>query len=155
MPTAKPRVNVAMDQADFDLLSAFAARQGVSRSSVLVELWQMAAPVMARVLKLVEEAERARGSIKDGIREAAIQAEARVQPLHRDMLLNLDMFEEAIRDVISEAGGVADAAEVAGGVRSATPGAADEAATTKKPPSSNTGVRFRKGRGVQQSRGGS
>lgn len=97
-----------MDQADFDLLSAFAASQGVSRASVLVELWQMAAPVMARVLKLVEEARRARESVRDGIREAAIEAQARMLPLQREAFLNLDLFEEAVRDAIREAAGVAD-----------------------------------------------
>ena len=81
MPTAKPRVNVAMDQADFDLLSAFAASQGVSRASVLVELWQMAAPVMARVLKLVEEAQRAKDSVRKGIVEATVEAEAKMLPM--------------------------------------------------------------------------
>lgn len=154
MPTAKPRVNVAMDQADFDLLSAFAASQGVSRASVLVDLWQMAAPVMARVLKLVEEAERAKASVKDGIREAAIQAEARVQPLHREMLLNLDLFEEAIRDVIQEAAGISDPADAGGGVRSATPPADDGQGDDPNPRPVTRGSGFRKGRGVKQSRGG-
>lgn len=153
MPTAKPRVNVALTQQDYDLLTAFAASQGVSRASVLVELWQMAAPVMARVLKLMQEAERAKASVKEGIREAAIEAEARVMPLHREMLLNLDMFEEAIRDVIVEAGGISDPAGVGGGVRSATPPTDDGEGRTNEPPSSNTGVRFPEGRGVAGRKG--
>ena len=89
MPTAKPRVNVAMDQADFDLLSAFAASQGVSRASVMVELWQMAAPVMARVLKLVEEARRAKESVRKGIVEATVEAEAKVG----DVVRKISVFQ--------------------------------------------------------------
>ena len=108
MPTAKPRVNVTMNQDDYDLLSAFAARQGVSRSEILVDLWQMAAPVMARVLKLLEEAERAKESVRDGIRQAAAEAEMQMMPLAREALANLDLFEEAIRQSMREAGGVAD-----------------------------------------------
>lgn len=135
-----------MDQADFDLLSAFAASQGVSRASVLVELWQMAAPVMARVLKLVEEAQRARESVRDGIREAAIEAQASMLPLQREAFLNLDLFEEAVRDAIREAAGVAD--DGGGGVL------ASESATTPNPRPVTRGSGFRKGRGVEQRRGG-
>jgi len=152
MPTAKPRVNVAMDQADYDLLSAFAASQGVSRASVLVELWQMAAPVMARVLKLVEEAQRARESVRDGIREAAIEAQASMLPLQREAFLNLDLFEEAVRDAIREAAGVADDG---GGGAPATGGGvlASESATTPNPRLVTRGSGFRKGRGVERRRG--
>ncbi len=148
MPTAKPRVNVAMDQGDYDLLSAFAASQGVSRASVLVELWQMAAPVMARVLKLVEEVERAKASVKKGIIEAAFEAEAKVLPLHREALLNLDMFEEAVREVLREAAGVD---ESGGEQRGGTP---TVSAAPVEPPSSNTGVRSGGGRGVGSRRKG-
>lgn len=142
-----------MDQADFDLLSAFAASQGVSRASVLVELWQMAAPVMARVLKLVEEAQRARESVKDGIREAAMEAQAKMTPLQREAFLNLDLFEEAVRDAIREAAGVADEG---GGGDPATGGGvlASASATTPNPRLVTRGSGFRKGRGVKQSRGG-
>ena len=149
MPTAKPRVNVAMDQADFDLLSAFAASQGVSRASVLVELWQMAAPVMARVLKLVEEARRAKDSVRKGIVEATVEAEAKMLPIQQEALLNLDMFEEAIRDVIREAGGVADD-DSGGALRDTTQAAADD----PDPRPVTRGSGFRKGRGAKQSRGG-
>lgn len=150
MPTAKPRVNVAMDQADFDLLSAFAASQGVSRASVLVDLWQMAAPVMARVLKLVEEANRARESVKDGIREAAMEAQAKMTPLQREAFLNLDLFEEAVRDAIREAAGVADG----GGVPACGGVLPSASATTPNPRPVTRGSGFRKGRGAKQSRGG-
>ena len=149
MPTAKPRVNVAMDQADFDLLSAFAASQGVSRASVMVELWQMAAPVMARVLKLVEEAQRAKDSVRKGIVAATVEAEAKMLPIQQEALLNLDMFEEAIRDVIREAGGVADD-DSGGALRDTTQAAAD--GPDPRPVTRGSG--FRKGRGVKQSRGG-
>lgn len=142
MPTAKPRVNVSLDDDDYALLTAFAASQGVSRSSVLAELWKTAAPVMARVLKLVQEAQKAKESVKKGIFEAAVEAESKLQPLHREALLNLDMFEEAVKGALLEAAGCDEAA---GDAHSA---AADGAAQVGQPPSSNTGVRFRKGRGV-------
>ena len=129
MPTAKPRVNVTMNQDDYDLLSAFAARQGVSRSEILVDLWQMAAPVMARVLKLLEEAERAKESVRDGIRQAAEEAELQMMPLAREALANLDLFEEAIRQAMREAGGVADGD---GGER--LPAATQAASAKSKPP---------------------
>lgn len=129
MPTAKPRVNVTMNQDDYDLLSAFAARQGVSRSEILVDLWQMAAPVMARILKLLEEAERAKESVRDGIRQAAAEAELQMMPLAREALANLDLFEDAIRQAMREAGGVADD-DSGGALRDTAPAAAAKS----KPP---------------------
>lgn len=129
MPTAKPRVNVTMNQDDYDLLSAFAARQGVSRSEILVDLWQMAAPVMARILKLLEEAERAKESVRDGIRQAAAEAELQMMPLAREALANLDLFEDAIRQAMREAGGVA-ADDSGGALRDTAQAAADK----PKPP---------------------
>lgn len=152
MPTAKPRVNVAMEQADFDLLSAFAASQGVSRSSVLVDLWQMASPVMARVLKLVEEAQRAKESVRKGIVEATVEAESKMRPLQREALLNLDMFEEAVRDAIREAGGVSDDDDGGDPASGGVPPSAVEAPTSPRPVTRGSG--FRKGRGVDQRRGG-
>lgn len=68
----------------------------------------MAAPVMARVLNLLEEADRAKESVRDGIRQAAEEAELQMMPLAREALANLDLFEEAIRQAKREAGGVAD-----------------------------------------------
>ena len=100
MPTAKPRVNVVLDQSSFDLLTEFAASQGVSRSSVLADLWETASPVMARVLKMVREVQRAKDSVREGIRAAAIEAESKVLPLQHEALLNLDLFEEAIKDML-------------------------------------------------------
>lgn len=138
-----------MDQADFDLLSAFAASQGVSRASVMVELWQMAAPVMARVLKLVEEAKRAKDSVRKGIVEATVEAEAKMLPIQQEALLNLDMFEEAIRDVIRDAGGVSGDD---GGER--LPAATQAAPDDPNPRPVTRGSGFRKVRGVKQSRGG-
>ena len=149
MPTAKPRVNVVLDQSSFDLLTEFAASQGVSRSSVLAELWETASPVMARVLKMVREVQRAKDSVREGIRAAAIEAESKVLPLQHEALLNLDLFEEAIKDML-----IASEGTQPGAVGSAHARTVADGDQVEKPPSSNTGVRFRKGRGVKQSRGG-
>lgn len=110
MPTAKPRVNVTMGEEEYALLTAFAARQGMSRGAVLMELWRDAMPVMARILKLLEEAEMARDSVREGIRDAAISAELEMMPLARQTLANLDLFEDAVRKAIAGTGGAGDAA---------------------------------------------
>lgn len=149
MPTAKPRVNVVLDQSSFDLLTEFAASQGVSRSSVLADLWETASPVMARVLKMVREVQRAKDSVREGIRAAAIEAESKVLPLQHEALLNLDLFEEAIKDML-----IASEGSQPGAGDSAHARACADGDQVEKLPSSNTGVRFRKGRGVKQSRGG-
>lgn len=115
---------------------------------MLVELWQMAAPVMARVLKLVEEAQRAKDSVRKGIVEATVEAEAKMLTIQREVLLNLDMFEEVVRDVIREAEGVADN-DSGGALRDTA-----QAAAADGPRPVTRGSGFRKGRGVKQNRGG-
>lgn len=132
MATEKPRVAVTMEQEEYEMLSAFAARQGMSRGAVLRDLWLMASPVMVRVLKLLEEAERAKDSVRDGIRQAAIDAEAQMMPMAREALSNFDLFEEAIRESMREAGGAVEAASDTGALCATGAGGADGRA---KPPS--------------------
>ena len=81
-----------------------------------------------------------------------MEAQAKMSPLQREAFLNLDLFEEAVRDAIREAAGVADEG---GGGATATGGGvlASESATTPNPRLVTRGSGFRKGRGVNQ-RGG-
>lgn len=101
------------------------------------------------MLKMVREVQRAKDSVREGIRAAAIEAESKVLPLQHEALLNLDLFEEAIKDML-----IASEGTQPGAVGSAHARTVADGDQVEKPPSSNTGVRFRKGRGVKQSRGG-
>lgn len=138
MPTIKPRVTVQLEPEDYQILATLAELQGVSKSSLLADLWASACPVMIRVAKLLQEAKNAQESVKDGIREATESALLEIQPMANQVMMNFDLFEEAIRDQIAEGRTGAGVASVGS--------AADRrgAAGAHKPPSSNTGVRFTK-----------
>lgn len=145
MPTIKPRITVILPPDEAAILETLAKLQGVSKSSILADVWGMASPVMARVCRLLEEAKDAQESVKQGIRAASDEAIRQMQPVHDQSMLNFDLFEEAMRQVIADAGG-------AGG---ATDARERVGAPSALPPSSNTGVRFTSGRGsASKTRGG-
>jgi len=137
MPTNNPRVTVMLKPDDYAVLATLSELQGVSKSSLLADIWSSACPVMLRVAKLLQEAKTAQESVKEGIREATEAALTEIQPIADQVMLNFDLFEESIRDQIAEGrqGGEASSG------RSAAPDAGREAL---RPPSSNTGVRFSK-----------
>lgn len=135
MPTVKPRITVMLEPDDYAVLSTLSELQGVSKSSLLADLWASACPVMLRVAKLLQEAKTAQESVKDGIREATEAAMLEIEPMASQVMMNFDLFEEAIREQIAEGRTVPG--------RAAVGGAADgrSALRAPQPPSSNTGVR--------------
>lgn len=132
MPTINPRVTVTLKPEQFEVLSRLSAARGVSMSSILSELWEVSAPVMARVANLLEEAKGAQQSAKDGIREATEAALEIVAPQAAQVMVNFDLFEEQALQKIADGRGGDGATAAAGRGRTGT----------GSPPSSNTGVRF-------------
>lgn len=100
MATKKPRITVTLNEEAYRALEQVAKVQGGSMSSVLAEVWEEAAPVMLRVVKLVMEAQAAKAGVGDRIREIATEAELAMVPLARELISNLDMFEDSIRGAI-------------------------------------------------------
>jgi hypothetical protein len=143
MPTIKPRITVILPPDEAAILETLAKLQGVSKSSILAEVWGMASPVMARVCKLLTEAKDAQESVKEGIRAASDEAIRQMLPIHDQSMLNFDLFEEAIRQTIAGARAV-----------DGETGARAAGAPHAHPPSSNTGVRFTTGRGSASKNGG-
>ena len=145
MPTIKPRVTVMLEPDDYAVLAKLSELQGVSKSSLLADLWVQACPVMIRVAKLLAEAKNAQQSVKDGIRDATEAAILEIEPMANQVMMNFDLFEESIREQISRPD--------SGFGGDSTFGAADGRSTTQ-PPSSNTGVRFTKRPKTTSSKGG-
>lgn len=119
MATKKPRITVTLNQEAYEALEQVAKVQGGSMSAVLAEVWEEAAPVMLRVVKLVLEAQAAKAGVGDRIKELATEAELAMLPLAREAVSNMDMFEASIREALKSAQGGASG-EGGGGVRSAT-----------------------------------
>lgn len=121
MATKKPRITVTLNQQAYEALEQVAKVQGGSMSAVLAEVWEEAAPVMLRVVKLVIEAQAAKAGVGDRIREIATEAELAMVPMARELISNLDMFEESMREVLKDqeggAGGAAGGRAPAAGGR--------------------------------------
>lgn len=149
MPTVNPRVTVMLSPEDYAVLASLSELQGVSKSSLIADVWAMACPVMSRVVKLLLEAKNAQESVKVGIREASEEAIRQIEPVAAQAMVNWDLFEEAIRDAILDARSTAP--EGTGSVGASRTDAAKDA---PYPPSSNTGVRFQKTRPNSSKRGG-
>lgn len=59
MPTAKHRVNVTLDDSMYQTLTRLSALRGCSRSSLVRELLEGSAPMLERVVVLLDAANRA------------------------------------------------------------------------------------------------
>ena len=134
MATAKPRISITLETDEYEFLKVFAEKQHESMGSCVLAIWRQATPVLTRVLKLIVEAERAKESVAEGIREASEEAIRQIQPQHAQAMLNFELFEEAVRQEI-----VANAAAKEG-----TPPRGERRLPPPQPPRSNTGVRSTK-----------
>lgn len=92
MPTIKPRVQLTLNQHEHDLLKRLAGLQGVSMASLITEILEPAFPVLERVCVVLEAAQRAQESSKEGMRTAMAKAEAELIPHLLDAVDQFDLF---------------------------------------------------------------
>lgn len=131
MATTKPRITVTLDQGDYDILAEFAKQQGCSMSSALSDIWKEAVPTIARVVKLIREANATKETIADRVHELAVEAHSQMMPAARDAIAQFDIFESEVLKAITNAKGGAKAGE-AGRARTATPAFAPQSAKVRK-----------------------
>ena len=98
-----PRVGVSLKPDQFELLRRVAASNGLSMSSMLAEVWEMAGPVLAKVADMVEETRRAKAAAKADIRAVTAQAAIEMAPKAESVLGDFDLLQEAVRRVLDEA----------------------------------------------------
>lgn len=147
MATIKPRVNVTLEQSDYDILKRLSELSGTSMSKQIAELVQTVVPVLSQMADNFEKLKQADEAIKNRLRVSADnglkQAELLQQQafeFHSDFSSD---FQAALDDVIKAAESVGSDTKRAADRRQVR-GVADT-----KPPSSNTGVRSKKVRGVK------
>lgn len=92
MPTFKPRVQLTLAQHQHDLLKRLAELQGVSMASLVLDIIEPAFPVLERVCVVLEAAQRAQESSKEGMRSAMAKAEAELMPHLIDAVDQFDLF---------------------------------------------------------------
>lgn len=114
MATNKPRVTVTLEPEHYAVLSELASISSQPMSKIVSEIIGEAMPVFARVVKLAREAEAARASIGDRVKELATEAELQMLPIARDALKTFDMFDDAIMTAIKSAKEAEDGADASG-----------------------------------------
>lgn len=85
MATAKPRITVTLDQEVYETLQGLSELQGVSMSSIVVDLLRLVDPVQRKVLDTMRRAlalqGEARADLASQLEQAQAQAEAMTLPL--------------------------------------------------------------------------
>jgi hypothetical protein len=140
MPTDNPRVNVTLSPSLDSLVGRLASLQRMSKSSVLRELLEAAAPALSRSVALMEAAARSKPAVLRGLAASLSQEQARI--------------EGHLEGTLSALEGQADLVEQAEAVRGKRParrrrqtasqaggGIAPAVASAPNPPASNRGVK--------------
>lgn len=120
MATAKPRITITLPDQQYEVLSALAAVQKRSMSSIVVDLLETTLPVLERLTAVLQNAATAPQAVLDQLKLSAETAGGDVAGVEAEMFRQLDLLVES-------SGGVP------GATRSGVPG---------EPPTSNRGVRI-------------
>lgn len=144
MPAINPRVQVTLSPSLYELCSAMARAQRVSRSQVLRELLEAAEPALQRVVALMRAAERAKGAVKAGFGEQMLRSQ---RVLEGELEKQLALVTGVETDLVT----LAERIEGRRPARAAEPHTAGGA--PRNPPASNRGVKSR-GTGRKSQQGG-
>lgn len=98
MPTLKPRVQVTLEPSTHEVIERFARLQNRTRGSIISELLDSIAPPLARTVALLEAAQEAPKSVKDGLRSV-------VDGLHGELVAVTGEADAAFRRLESLMGG--------------------------------------------------
>lgn len=126
MPTAKPRITITLSDEQHSTLQALAQLQGVSMSSIVVDLVETTIPVLQRLVTVLQTASQAPQAVLDGLR-------ATLQAAESDVISHGDAVMGHLDALVNAAGGE-DVAVPRSGAAAASPEA--------EPPTSNRGVRI-------------
>lgn len=130
MPTVKPRITITLSDEQHGTLQALAQVQGVSMSSIVVDLIDTTLPVLQRLTEVLKNASEAPQAVLDGLRATLDTVESDVSRTFDSGMSQLDLL------VSLSTGGAAETHR-----RRAGAAGADSAAPGSKPPTSNRGVR--------------
>lgn len=100
MPTINPRINVTLSDSTDHLVKRFAELQRVSKSQVVRELLDTAAPALAQAISLMEAASHAAKGARDTLREALDSTIEQAETQSAEHLANM---ERITADLVSQA----------------------------------------------------
>lgn len=126
MPTVKPRITITLSDEHHATLQALAHLQGVSMSSIVVDLLDTTHPVLQRLVAVLHNAAEAPRAVLEGLSASLGVALADTRVLGDAAMSKFDSVVDA------SLGGGAGAAALAG---------VPAPSSKSRPPSSNRGVR--------------
>lgn len=148
MPTAKPRVQVTLNESSYATLSRIARAQGISRSAVLSELFEAAQPAMEKVADLLEAAKLAPKDTLQRFRNALAVGEQSTLHAHHAQLGQMDLLLHGLRGALPGTRSAAADTRAAGvappSVALVTPVPVTRGSGTPSPPRARGGKRGRK-----------
>lgn len=105
--TKKPRITITLEPHQRDVVGRIAKANGVPTARVVSDIMEAVTPYLERVVIVVEQAAKLKGkTIAAPLVRALGRAEGRAMQLHEDVLGQVDLFVEALRE--QEAGSAAE-----------------------------------------------
>ncbi len=101
MPTINPRIAITVPQHRYDLWKRMAELQGASMASLITEVLEELYPMLERMCVVLEAAQKAQQSSKEGLRKAVEQAEAEFIPLAKSTMGQFDLFMDRVTDAVT------------------------------------------------------
>lgn len=92
MPTPNPRISVVVTPERHELLRRLASLQQSSMAQIINETMEMVYPVLERVCVVLEAANKAQETRKDGLRQIVSKAELELLPHLYDAVSQFDLF---------------------------------------------------------------
>lgn len=96
MPSVNPRINLTLPPHRYELLTRLAKLQGSSRAGIITETMELIYPMLERVCVVLEAAERAQQTRREGLLEVVAKAEAELMPLLYDAVSQFDLFMDDV-----------------------------------------------------------
>jgi hypothetical protein len=134
MPTLNPRTNVTLSPSLDQLVTRFAAVQGVSKAQVLRELLEAAEPALHRAVLLMESASKAGSGVLEGLGLSLTKAQDK---LEADLAGALRTADSITADLVSQA----EAVRPRRPAQARSRAAAQASEVLGNPPASNRGVK--------------
>lgn len=92
MPTAKPRITITLSDEQHATLQALSQVQGVSMSSIVVDLVETTLPVLQRLTTVLQNASEAPQAVLDGLRGSLDSAMGDVEGHGAAVMGQLDLL---------------------------------------------------------------
>lgn len=148
MATTKPRVNVTLEQNDYDVLKRLSELSGTSMSRQIAELVETVIPVLVQMADNFEKLKLADEAIKSRLRKSADDGLRIAEKMQQDALNFHSEFSDEFRAVLDGVIGLVGGEEIAGNERAG--GSRRVVSCDSRPPYNNMGVRSSRDKGGQR-----